>query len=72
MENNYGPFLWRVDRKFGTQKAFCEAAGIAPNTLVNYINGTTPMPSTFIMKACELLDIKTEEIGFYFFKPDED
>lgn len=68
MANDYGQLLWRIGQAFGTQKAFCEAAGISTNTLKNYINGTTPMPSTFINKACELLQIPIEEIGFYFFR----
>lgn len=72
MANNYGPFLWRIKRKFGTQKAFCEAAGITEKSFNNYINGKSAMPSTLISKASELLDIPLQEIGFYFFRPDED
>lgn len=68
MQNDYGQLLWRINQKFGTQKAFCEAADISTNTLKNYINGATAMPSTFIAKACELLEIPVEEIGFYFFR----
>lgn len=71
MPNNYGLLLWRIDKKYGTQKAFCEAAEISVNTFSNYVNGLTPMPSTFICKACELLSIPREEIGAYFFAPDE-
>lgn len=72
MANNYGLLLWRIDKKYGTKKAFCEAAEISANTLTNYTSGNTPMPSTFICKACELLEIPREEIGVYFFAPNED
>ena len=72
MKNNYGAFIWKMKHKFNTQAAFCKAAGISANTLTNYINGKTPIPSTFINKACELLDIPLEEIGFYFFRKEVD
>ena len=72
MANDYSSLLWKIGKKYGTQKAFCTAAGVSENTLSNYIKGKTPMPSTFIAKACELLAIPTEEIGFYFFRESED
>lgn len=72
MANNYGLFLWRIDEKFKTKKAFCEAVGITTATLMNYTSGKNAMPSTFIAKACELLEIPTEEIGLYFFTCNED
>lgn len=71
MPNNYGQLLWKIEKNFSTKKAFCEAAAVDLKTLRNYITGETPMPATFINKACELLSIPKEEIGFYFFTPDE-
>ena len=72
MPKNYSSLLWRIEKVFGTRKAFCEAIGISANTLSNYINGHTEMPSGFIEKACKVLKIPNEEIGFYFFTLDED
>lgn len=72
MANDYSSLMWKINKKFGTQKAFCVVAGISENTLSNYIHGKTPMPSTFISKTCELLAIPLEEIGFYFFRESED
>lgn len=72
MPKNFSSLLWRIDKKFGTRKAFCEAVGISANTLTNYVNGHTEMPSGFIEKACDVLSIPKEEIGFYFFTLDED
>ena len=66
---NYGNLLWKIREKFGTKKAFCEAAHISGRTFQNYVNGNTQMPADFIEKACELLDIHTTEIGAYFFNP---
>lgn len=70
MPNNYAQLLWKIDKAYGTKKAFYEAAGISSKTFDGYIKGETPMPATFISKACELLSIPREEIGLYFFTPD--
>lgn len=72
MPKNYSSLLWRIDKKFSTRKAFCDAIGISANTLSNYVNGHTGMTVSFIEKACEVLSIPKEEIGFYFFTCDED
>ena len=68
---DYGSLLWKIDQ-FGTRTSFCEAVGITTVTFRNYISGATPMPSSFIEKACRVLSIPREEIGAYFFKPDVD
>lgn len=70
MPINYGQLLWIIEKRYRTKKAFCEAAAVDVKTLQNYINGKTPMPTSFILKACELLSIPKDEIGFYFFTPD--
>lgn len=70
MPNNYGQLLWKIEKTYGTKKAFSQAAEVDTKTLRKYITGETPMPATFISRACELLSIPKEEIGFYFFTPD--
>lgn len=72
MPNNYAQLLWKIEKTFRTKKAFCTAIEIDPKTLKSYIDGENPMPATFISRACELLSIPKEEIGFYFFTPDGD
>lgn len=71
MKFNYGSLLWRIDQH-GTKSQFCKEVGITPVTFRNYICGTTPMPSSFIQKACTVLSIPREEIGAYFFTPEVD
>lgn len=68
---DFGSLLWKIDQ-YGTRTSFCEAVGITTVTFRNYISGTTPMPASFIEKACKVLSIPREEIGAYFFKPDVD
>ena len=70
MPNNYAQLLWLIEKNYGTKKAFYEAAGVTSKTFTGYIKGETPMPATFISKACELLSIPRDEIGFYFFTSD--
>lgn len=66
---NYGSLLWEIDRRFENRTEFCKKVGISGPTLWRYLKGTSPMPSDFIAKACEVLSIPKEEIGFYFFNP---
>lgn len=66
---NYGSLLWEIDRKFETRKDFCQKIGISEPTLYRYLNGTSSMPSTVILKTCTVLSIPREEIGLYFFAP---
>lgn len=70
MPNNYAQLLWKIAQIYGTKKAFYQAAGVSSKTFDGYIKGKTPMPATFISKACDLLSIPQEEIGLYFFTAD--
>lgn len=70
MQNNYGLLLWKIEKTYKTKKAFCEAVKVSTKTFKSYIDGETAMPSAFIAKACQLLDIPNEEIGLYFFTVD--
>ncbi len=71
MKFNYGSLLWKIDQH-GTRVQFCKEVGITPVTFRNYINGISSMPSSFILKTCEVLSIPREEIGAYFFTPEVD
>lgn len=64
---NYGSLLWEIDKKYDTRKAFCDEIGISTATLSRYMNGSSQMPTDVILKACEVLSIPKDEIGFYFF-----
>lgn len=66
---NYGAFLWEIDKKFGTRKAFCDEIGISTATLSRYMNGSSQMPTDVILKSCKALGFSKDEIGLYFFTP---
>ena len=59
----------RIVEKFGTQKAFCEAAGIAESTLSRYLTEGRDWKGSTLMTAIRLLEIQDEEIDAYFFVP---
>lgn len=59
----------RIVEKFGTQKAFCEAIGVAPSTLSRYLNEGLDWKSSTLIKAVRALQIPDEEIDLYFFVP---
>ena len=59
----------RIVEKFGSQKAFCEAIGIAESTLSRYINEGKDWKGSTLIKAVKALQIPAEEIDAYFFAP---
>lgn len=71
MKFNNEALLWRIDSRYQTRKAFCEAIGVTPRTFSNYMKSKNGFPAQFIIKAVELLEILPEEIGLYFFTPCE-
>lgn len=60
----------RIAEKFGTQKAFCEAAGMTESTLSRYLSTGRDWKGSVLIKACKLLDIPATEVDLYFFDPD--
>ena len=66
-KHDYGPLEWKIKQIFDTKGDFCKALGVAPSTLISYLNDTTSWPGDIIEKACELLQIDNRDIGFYFY-----
>lgn len=57
----------RIVEKYGTSQAFAAALGVTGATVSNVVKGHTT-PKTKAMPAwCQALDIKTEEIGIFFY-----
>lgn len=57
----------KIKEVFGTQTLFANAMGINDATLSNKLNNNVEFSSKEIVKACNLLNIKDEEIKEYFF-----
>lgn len=59
----------RIVEKFGSQKAFAEAAGINETTLSKNLKNGIEWKGSNMMKAIKLLEIPNTEIDLYFFDP---
>lgn len=59
----------RIIERFGTQKAFCEAIGIAESTLSRYLNEGRDWKGSTLIAAVRVLQIPDEQIDDYFFAP---
>lgn len=57
----------RIIEKFGTRTAFADACNISYNSLSKKLNNHTEFNDKDRVKMLNLLDIKNEEIGSYFF-----
>lgn len=67
MEFKYAKLRGRIKEKFGTEREFSEALGIAQVTLSRKFSGKTQFSSNDIKQMSVLLDIPLEEAGQYFF-----
>lgn len=64
---DYGKLRGRIVEKYKTGAAFATAVGLTPGQLSARLNNTTPFRVEEIKHAANLLDIKPEELGVYFF-----
>lgn len=64
---SYPKIRGAIREKFGTQKAFAEALGINPSTLVNKLSGRVEWTMAEVQSAVALLGIPVDRIGDYFF-----
>ena len=62
----------KIVEVFGSQTKFAEAMGWTDAMLSFRMNGHVAWKQEDIAKACELLDIKEEEVGKYFFRKKEE
>lgn len=58
-----------IREKFGTQEAFAQAIGRSACSVSMKLNGRVEWSADEIRRACEVLDISTEDIPLYFFCP---
>lgn len=67
---DYSKLRGRIVEKYTTCAAFAEAFGCSRSVLSAKLSGTSPWTIAEVRRACELLDIKPEEIHLYFFVPE--
>lgn len=64
---DYSKLRGKIREVYGTQFDFAEAMGMSAVSLSEKLNNKTQFTQKEIDKACELLQIKKEEIPIYFF-----
>lgn len=67
MAFTYNKLRGRIVERFGKQETFAEAMGWSQVTLSKHMTNGTAWRQMDIVKACELLEIPTNEIHDYFF-----
>ena len=67
MPYTYNKLRGKIVEKYGTQEEFARAIGISRNSLSLKMTGKTGISQADIIKWSELLEIKADEIGQYFF-----
>jgi len=69
MEFDFRKLTGRIVAEYGSRQAFAKAMGITKGSLSNKLNNKAGFSGADIRCCCELLSIKPEEIGAYFFTP---
>lgn len=67
MPYSYRKLRGRIIELFGTQEAFARKIGLSKNSMSLKMNGHTSFSQADVKLWSELLGIKTDEIGQYFF-----
>ena len=67
MAFDFNKLRGRIKERFGSEKAFAEAMGMAPSNLSARLNGKIHWGSVEIRLACDLLKIPDDEVVAYFF-----
>lgn len=68
MRFDFSKLRGRIVEHYGTLAAFAKAYGISENSLSLKMNNKTKFSSGDIIKISDMLEIKKDEIGDYFFK----
>lgn len=66
-EARYAKLRGRIVEKFGSQTMFAEAFGVTLNCVNRKLSGANGFSQQDIKKCMELLDIRPEELYYYFF-----
>lgn len=64
---NFSKIKGRIVEIFGTQEKFSEAIGLSPQTVNAKLQGRSEFSQKDIYKWAVALQIKSEDIGSYFF-----
>jgi len=64
---SYNKLRGRIIERYGSQEAFSKVVGISPTSLSLKMTGQTGFSQSDIKTWSEHLEIKTDEIGDYFF-----
>ena len=67
MPKTYPKLRGRITEKFGTINAFADVLGTQTQQVSRKLNVKVAITQDDVYKWSELLDIKTEDIGAYFF-----
>jgi hypothetical protein len=67
IDYKYNKLRGRIVEKYGSQKMFAKAFGIAENSMCLKLTGKTQFTQEDIEKAAKLLDIDRRDYGNYFF-----
>lgn len=67
MSFKYAKLSGKIKEKFKTQERFAVAMDMSPRSISLKLNNKREWKQNEIDKACELLDISTNEIGEFFF-----
>ena len=69
IEFDFSRLVGRIVERFGSRRAFCNAAGISETVLSGRLNNQSSFRDYEIFRFCEpeLLDIKDDEVVAYFF-----
>lgn len=67
MPFEYSKLLGRIKEKYGTQAKFAKAINISERSVSQKLNGKRSWRQDEIIRACEVLNIKEENISTYFF-----
>lgn len=59
----------RIKARFGSEKEFAKAMGMAQSSLSERLNSKIYWDADEIKLACDLLEITSQEVGAYFFTP---
>ena len=70
MEKLYNKLRGRIVDVYGSQGEFAKALDLSAQSVSAKLNGKYQFSTDDIIKWCALLDISRDDIGLYFFVPD--
>lgn len=69
MSWDYSKLNGKIVEKCGTQTVFAEKIGLSERSISLKLNGKIGWKQQEIAKACDILDIRKNDIAAYFFTP---